>query len=79
MTLAELSKFLISQEFICADDGDALAAQRGDRIAGGQFSSQQRGGGHSCWSRGHGHGRSHDYGIRCQICNATVHSTLTCY
>ncbi|XP_019173252.1 PREDICTED: uncharacterized protein LOC109168725 [Ipomoea nil] len=84
VSLPELSDFLVSQAFICADDGGdvaaapvAMAAQRG----GGRSGGQQRGGGNRGRGRGKGRGRGRGGAgaVQCQICSGEGHSAASCY
>ncbi|XP_019153039.1 PREDICTED: uncharacterized protein LOC109149605 [Ipomoea nil] len=82
--LPEVADFLVSQEWICSDDGAtlgaaaALAVSRGD--PGGRCGSpQNRGGGGRGRGRGsRGRGRSNS-GPRCQICNKQGYIAKACW
>ncbi|XP_019167837.1 PREDICTED: protein argonaute 2-like [Ipomoea nil] len=84
VTLTELSDYLVSQEFICADDGGALVAMaarrgRGGRGAGGQSRGNSDSGGGGRGRHGRGRGRGRNQTVRCQLCNSQGHSALSCF
>ncbi|XP_019155699.1 PREDICTED: uncharacterized protein LOC109152448 [Ipomoea nil] len=75
--LPEVADFLVSQEWICSDDGAALGAPMALAVSrgghGGRGGSPQNRDG-----SGRGRGRSNS-GPRCQICNKQGHIAKACW